>query len=132
MRNRLSRRFIIPPAVRAETIAKGKAKGYGDALSLEALEKEGWLRTRELSPRSSALARDLSEAVGGGEAEAIALALEIKERLFMDDLNGRKAAEFYRVETTTTLASCSSCSWSEPSRGSTTRRTSRITAPKAG
>ena len=38
-----------------------------------------------------------------GEAEAIALALELKERLFMDDLKGRRAAELYRMETTTTL-----------------------------
>jgi predicted nucleic acid-binding protein len=38
-----------------------------------------------------------------GEAEAIALALERKERLFMDDLIGRRIAGLYRVETTTTL-----------------------------
>ncbi len=94
---------MIPPAVRAETIAKGKSEGYGDALALEGLEKEGWLKTCELSPRSESVASELSGAVGAGEAEAIALALEMKERLFMDDLKGRKAAEFYRIETTTTL-----------------------------
>jgi uncharacterized protein len=93
----------IPPAVRVETIARGKSEGYGDALLLEELEKEGWLKTCELSPRSAAVAKGLSDAVGAGEAEAIALALERKERLFMDDLKGRRAAEFYGVETTTTL-----------------------------
>lgn len=46
---------------------------------------------------------ELSDAVGIGEAEAIALAVERKERLFMDDLNGRRTAELYRIETTTTL-----------------------------
>ncbi len=95
--------IMIHPAVRAETIAGGKSEGYGDAISLERLEKEGWLKTCELSPRSAGIARELSDAVGTGEAEAIALALEKKERLFMDDLKGRKAAEFYRIETTTTL-----------------------------
>ncbi len=94
---------MIPPAVRAETIATGKSEGYLDAVALEGLEKEGWLMTCELSPHSAGIARELSEAVGAGEAEAIALALERKERLFMDDLKGRKAAEFYRIETTTTL-----------------------------
>lgn len=95
--------IMIPPAVRAETIARGKSEGYGDALALERLEKEGWLKTCELSSRSERIATELSDAVGAGEAEAIALALERKERLFMDDFKGRKAAEFYGIETTTTL-----------------------------
>ena len=46
---------------------------------------------------------ELSDVVGIGEAEAIALALEKQERLFMDDLKGRRTAELYRLETTTTL-----------------------------
>ena len=94
---------VIPPAVRAETIARGKSEGYGDALALEGLEREGWLKTSELSPRSVKLAAELSGAVGAGEAEAIALALEKGDRLFMDDLKGRRTAEFYKIETTTTL-----------------------------
>lgn len=93
----------IPPAVRSETIARGKSDGYGDVLSLEILESEGWLKTSELSPKSKRLAMELSDVVGMGEAEAIALALEKKERLFMDDLKGRRTAELYRLETTTTL-----------------------------
>jgi uncharacterized protein len=95
--------IMTPPAVRTETIAKAKAEGYGDALALEVLEKEGWLKTCELSPRSAGVAKALSDGVGVGEAEAIALALERKDRLFMDDLKGRRAAEFYGIETTTTL-----------------------------
>jgi predicted nucleic acid-binding protein len=95
--------ITIPPAVRSETIVKGKAEAYGDALALEGLEKEGWLRTSELSPRSAKVAEELSAAVGVGEAEAIALATEKHERLFMDDLKGRRTAELYGIETTTTL-----------------------------
>lgn len=94
---------MIPPSVRQETIESGKFEGYPDALNLESLERDGWLRTIQLSNSSEELAMKLSEAVGMGEAEAIALAVEKKERLFMDDLKGRRTAEFYKVETTTTL-----------------------------
>lgn len=93
----------IPPAVRTETIERGRSDGYGDALALERLESDGWLRTSELLPKSKKIAMELSDVVGIGEAEAIALALERKERLFMDDLKGRRTAELYRLETTTTL-----------------------------
>ena len=94
---------MIPPAVRLETIEAGRSEGYSDALNLEGLEREGWLKTIPLSNSSVDLAAGLSEAVGRGEAEAIALAVEKKERLFMDDLKGRRTAELYKVETTTTL-----------------------------
>jgi predicted nucleic acid-binding protein len=96
--------IVIPPAVRAEAIEAGKSEGYGDVATLERLEAEGWLKTSKLSSKSRDLAMQLSDAVGIGEAEAIALALERKERLLIDDRNGRRTAELYRVETTTTLA----------------------------
>jgi predicted nucleic acid-binding protein len=95
--------IVIPPAVRSEAIDAGKNEGYSDAIALERLESEGWLRTSELSKQSRELAVKLSDAIGIGEAEAIALAVERKERLFMDDLNGRRIAGLYRIETTTTL-----------------------------
>jgi len=95
--------IMIPPAVRSEAIDAGKSEGYRDALLLERLESEGWLKTSELSKKSKRLTVEISEIVGKGEAEAIALALERKERLFMDDLKGRRTAELYRIETTTTL-----------------------------
>lgn len=93
----------IPPAVRSETINAGKSEGYSDALTLERLESEGWLKTSKLSPESRKLAAELVDVVGSGEAEAIALAVERKDRLFMDDLKGRRIAELYKIETTTTL-----------------------------
>lgn len=95
--------LMIPPAVRQETIESGKTEGYADALSLESLEREGWLRTVQLSSSSQKLAIELSQGVGRGEAEAIALAVERRERLFMDDQKGRRTAGLYKVETTTTL-----------------------------
>jgi predicted nucleic acid-binding protein len=95
--------ITIPPAVRSETIERGKSDGYSDALALERLESDGWLKTSELSPESKRVARKLADAVGIGEAEAIALALEKNERLFVDDLKGRRTAELYKIQTTTTL-----------------------------
>ena len=74
-----------------------------DAPALEKLEADGWLVTSPLSKRSLEVADSLSEGLGRGEAEAIALALERKERLFMDDQKGRAASRLYGVETVTTL-----------------------------
>jgi Predicted nucleic acid-binding protein, contains PIN domain len=94
---------IIPPAVRTETIERGKAEGYADAFLLEKLESQGWLKTQKLSNESKRFARDLTKVVGRGEAEAISLAIELRERLFMDDHVGRRIASFYKVQATTTL-----------------------------
>ncbi len=95
--------ILIPPAVRLETIEKGKKEGYSDALLLEKLEAEGWLQTAELSAKSRRVAKDLSDVVGEGEAEAISLAMEREDRLFVDDLKGRRLAEQLRIENISTL-----------------------------
>jgi predicted nucleic acid-binding protein len=94
---------FIPDAVRRETIEAGAKEGFPDAPALEKLEADGWLVTSPLSKRSLEVADSLSEGLGRGEAEAIALALERKERLFMDDQKGRAASRLYGVETVTTL-----------------------------
>jgi len=94
---------LVPPAVREEVIGAGKKEGYSDVAQLERLEKDGWLRTVPLSRSSGALAEELGEALGQAEGEAIALALEKKERLFVDDRKGRMSAELHGVETVTTL-----------------------------
>ncbi len=95
--------ILMPPAVRLETIERGKEEGHGDALSLERLEREGWLQTVGLSAKSERLAKDLTQVLGEGEAQAISLALERKDRLFIDDLKGRRLAEQHGIENTTTL-----------------------------
>ena len=96
--------LTIPYAVRAETIEKGKHEGYSEALTLERLETEGWIKTVKLtSSQSTRTVTNLSKEIGRGEAEAIVLALEKKERLLMDDQKGRRVASFYGIETTTTL-----------------------------
>lgn len=95
--------LFIPPGVRKETIEAGEEDGYADVSHLRALEKEGWLVTTPLAPDSLRLAEELSGTLRVGEAEAIALARERGERLLMDDEKGRRTAEFYGVETSTTL-----------------------------
>jgi len=96
--------LTIPDAVRYETIERGKNEGYRDALTLERLETKGWLKTAKFSSEESTkIAESLAKEVGRGEAEAIALALEKKERLLMDDQKGRQLAMMYGIETTTTL-----------------------------
>ena len=96
--------ITIPDAVRYETIERGKSEGYSDAVMLERLETEGRLKTVKLSTsRSAKIAKELAKEIGKGEAEAIALALERKERLFIDDQKGRYIAILYGIETSTTL-----------------------------
>jgi uncharacterized protein len=96
--------MTIPKAVRFETIDRGKSEGYSDTAMLERLETEGWLKTVKLSNlKSIKIAESLKKEIGKGEAEAIALALEKKERLLIDDQKGRLVAVVYGVETITTL-----------------------------
>jgi predicted nucleic acid-binding protein len=57
----------------------------------------------ELSFRSQTFVIGLSDTLGEGEAQAIALALEKKDRLFIGDLKGRRVAENFGIESTTTL-----------------------------
>ena len=94
----------VPGGVRRETIEKGKTGGYSDALVLEKLERDGWLKVDKLTqPSSEKVVRELTEVIGNGEAEAIALAAERQDRLWMDDQKGRQVASLYGIETTTTL-----------------------------
>ncbi|MDG6939296.1 MAG: hypothetical protein JRN39_02725 [Nitrososphaerota archaeon] len=96
--------LTVPGGVRRETIEKGKTCGYSDALLLEKLEKEGWLKVAKLTrPSSEKVARELAEVVGRGEAEATALAVERQERLLMDDQKGKQVATLYGIETAMTL-----------------------------
>ncbi len=96
--------LTIPSTVRAETIEQGMNDGYRDALVIEKLENEGWLRTVKVADKKSArVADELGRVIGKGEAEAIALALEKQDRLLMDDQKGRRIAELYGIRTTTTL-----------------------------
>lgn len=93
---RLFGQVIIPPAVGLE-IARGAAKHAEIEKALHA----PWLEIRTL--QSPARADELALTIDRGEAEAIALALELGCPLLMDDLPGRRCAEAFQLKITGTL-----------------------------
>ena len=87
----LYQRIIIPPAVYAELAFLENQKTL--------LEKEDWIRPHELA--DNAMLPDLLQRVDREEAEAIALALELKaEFLLIDEQTGRNVAEEYGLKIT--------------------------------
>jgi hypothetical protein len=90
----LYQRIIIPPAVFSELAFLENQKAL--------LEKEDWIEPRELGDRS--LMPELLERVDKGEAEAIALAIELKaDFLLIDEQTGRAVAEEYGLKITGVL-----------------------------
>lgn len=87
---------IIPPAVGLE-LAQGAVKHPEIEKALHA----PWLEIRTL--HNSTQADELALTIDRGEAEAIALALELKCPLLMDDLPGRRCAEALQLKFTGTL-----------------------------
>ncbi|HKZ70543.1 MAG TPA: DUF3368 domain-containing protein [Anaerolineales bacterium] len=79
---------LIPPAVREELRLDSELPGVSEA---QAALQSGWLR--ESAPSNTTLVQTLSLELDGGEAAAIALALEIKpEFILMDETEGRAKA----------------------------------------
>lgn len=79
----------IPPAVKCEL----DRLRHGDALKeVQQAFQEGWIKTKPLA--SDKVARLLRATLDPGEAEAIALALELQANLILlDERDGRSAAE---------------------------------------
>ncbi|MEM2921813.1 MAG: hypothetical protein QXF26_05795, partial [Candidatus Bathyarchaeia archaeon] len=71
-------RVQMPPEVKTETVDRGKARGYADAITIEQALSEGWLfadsLTRENIKRSETLAQ--MTGVDIGEAQAMILAIQ--------------------------------------------------------
>jgi predicted nucleic acid-binding protein len=81
---RLFDEIVIPPAVLQE------AQSNKSALPPVPLAKHPWLRVQ--APRNSEQVKQLRKELDGGEAEAIALALELKAEILMDESDGRAVA----------------------------------------
>lgn len=94
---------MIPEAVHAEVVERGKQEGYLEAVSIEGYEREGWIAVEPLKPRYGRLAQELVETLGMGEAQAIALASQSASPLLIDDDHGRRIARYYGVNTLSTL-----------------------------
>ncbi len=89
---------LIPPAVQAEL------KRHPDSTAktrLEAALKQNWLRVQ---PLAGAVPDELTATLHRGEAEAIALALELKaDWVLLDESDGRLAAKRFRLTLTGVL-----------------------------
>ncbi len=92
--------IIVPNAVWQEvTVAAASRPGAPEAVQAS---QEGWLKVR--SPNNRALVSALSTKLDAGEAEAIALALELgASLLLMDESDGRTEARSLGVPVTGTV-----------------------------
>jgi len=80
-------KVLIPVAVRDEL---GALRHEAASSTIREAESNGWLET--VSVPNAGLALALREELDAGEAEAIALAVERKARIVLDELDGRLVA----------------------------------------
>jgi predicted nucleic acid-binding protein len=81
--------ILIPEAVYAEVVSKGKQLGQTDAFLVEKAIEEGWISVRRVQE-----SHPVSIPLHPGEVEVISLALEVGvDLLIMDDARARAAAE---------------------------------------
>jgi uncharacterized protein len=89
------REVLIPPAVQRELRADEDRPG---SLALNAALEQGWLKVTPLE--NSVVAQILWRTLDEGEAEAIALALEVgADRILLDEKDARRAAKPLGLET---------------------------------
>jgi len=81
--------ILIPEAVYAEVVSKGKQLGQTDAFLVEKAIEEGWISVRRVQE-----SHPVSIPLHPGEIEVISLALEVGvDLLIMDDARARAVAE---------------------------------------
>jgi len=95
-------KILIPSAVYNEVVEKGVKKKAADALVIEEAVTKGYLQVVELNERAKAEIEVLTKTqdISTGEAEAIALAKQVKaELLIIDERNGTLAARVWGIKT---------------------------------
>lgn len=96
----LLRRFssiCIPPAVWREVVEQGGSRP--GAAEIREARESGWLRVVE--PSDKTLVRLLKQELHAGEAESIALALEVRpDVLLLDETEARRVAGLYGLPVT--------------------------------
>ncbi|OQB53027.1 MAG: hypothetical protein BWX99_02443 [Deltaproteobacteria bacterium ADurb.Bin151] len=94
----LSGDLLIPPAVYEECIVEGRQRP-----DVEIIKKAArWLKVQK--PQDRNLIKLLCREIDNGEAEAIALALELNaDLLLLDDAEAREKARIYDIPVTGTL-----------------------------
>lgn len=89
---KLFQKIVIPQAVYHEIVVVGAGKP-----GAQEVETLGWFESREVHDR--ALVETLRKELDGGEAEAIALAVENKaDLLLLDERSGREVAARYGIQ----------------------------------
>lgn len=88
----LFKEIHIPEAVKTETVDRGKAEGFTDAIAIEKAISSGWIKVDKTKPNAEKLAEEAK--IGKGEAEAILLAKQMNTiKLLVDDARARKVAQ---------------------------------------
>lgn len=83
--------ILIPPAVWQEVVVEGS--GRPGSLEVKEAWQTGWIKI--IPPENRELVRLLERELDEGEAEAIALAIEVKaDIIFLDEPEARRVAEF--------------------------------------
>lgn len=78
--------------MKTETVDKGKAEGYVDAIAIEKAISLGWIKVARTKLDAEKLADEAK--IGKSEAEAILLAKEMNtKRLLVDDARARNVAQ---------------------------------------
>jgi len=85
-------KLIVPKAVWEEVVIQGDNK-----LGAKEIRKAVWIETVAVENKNLALS--LRQDLGAGEAESIALAIELKaDLLLMDELLGRETAHYFGLK----------------------------------
>lgn len=95
-------KILLPTAVYSEVVEKGIEKKAADALAIEEAVAKGYLQVVELNERAKAEIKILTKTqdISAGEAEAIALAKQVKaELLIIDERSGTIAARVWGLKT---------------------------------
>lgn len=90
--------ILIPEEVYKETVVRGLAEGFADALAVNEAIKEGWITVSTPTESDKELSRRIVEhapEVHKGEAEAITMARRTGLPLLMDEASGRAVAETF-------------------------------------
>ncbi|MBL7164416.1 MAG: DUF3368 domain-containing protein [Anaerolineales bacterium] len=89
--------IILPTAVWQEVVIEGEKRS--GAVEVQQAHDSGWIEI--LEPSDQTLLRLLKQELHKGEAEAIALALELgADLVLLDETEARKVAELYQLQKT--------------------------------
>ena len=95
-------KILMPKSVYNEVVEKGAEKKAADALVIEEAVERGYLQVADLNERARAESEVLTKTqnISTGEAEAIALAKQVKaELLLIDERGGTIAARVLGIRT---------------------------------